>query len=187
MTLLVFSCSLDSSFKDLTPDNGFESEFWFDAMNFNSAIEKVNSDPENAGEVFTVPRPDHLYFNNALGTLKDTSWVSTDTFAFQKSDYQRVLNKIVSTAESRPGIVNSRQEGLKWKNLSGSRAYSKPKTKNQEAYYLVPIRVLDEKVIWLKVVRKKEEGNPFGAYFYTAHGIWLEGVFEVLEKGGNIS
>lgn len=166
--LLIYSCQLDNGFQDLTPENDFNSSYYFDSPAFTKAlknIEKTESDT-----VFTIDRPEYL-LPPPLYTL-ESSWQSTDTFAFETGDFQKVLNVIVQTAEElsveiQSSVVSSKLGQI---SLDGQSAWSVP-----GEYYLVPYNLQNGKRIYIQITRTKVKGGFLSSWLYTANGLWMIG------------
>lgn len=167
--LLIYSCQVDTGFQDLTPDNDFNSSFYFNSPAFTEAlknIEKTESDT-----VFAIDRPEYL-LPPRLYTLEE-GWQTTDTFAFETGDFQRVLNVIVQTAEERSVEIQSSVVSAKLGqvSLNGQMAWSVP-----GKYYLVPYALQNGKRIYIQITRTKVGGSGFfSSWLYTANGLWMIG------------
>jgi len=161
-------------FVDLTPNDGFTSENYFNSIRFKAALK--NLEPASPAETFSVPKPDFL--TNRSPFVEVTGWVSTCEFAFEEDDYSRVLNAVTSAAAAYSNLEKSyHKESLPWlESISG---YSKP-----GEYYLIPIFIENGK-IWLKVDREVDRPGRYGSNFYTAKAYWMTGYEK--ETGGDVS
>lgn len=169
LLLLIYSCQVDNGFKDLTPDNDYNSNLFFNSPAFVEAlrnIEKTESDT-----VFWIDRPEYL-LPPPLYT-KEEGWQTTDTFAFETGDFQKALNVIIQTAEElsveiQSSIVSSKIPQI---SLGGQTAWSVP-----NAYYLVPYNLQNGKRIYIQITREKAQGNSlFSTWYYSANGLWMIG------------
>ena len=169
LLLLFYSCQMETGFQDLTPDNDYNSSFYFNSPAFTVAlknIEKTESDT-----VFWIDRPEYL-LPPPLYT-REEGWQTTDTFAFETVDFQKVLNVIIQTAEELSVDIQSSQVSSKLPliSLGGQSAWSAP-----GAYYLVPYQLQNGKKIYIQISRQKVEGNSlFSSWFYSANGLWMIG------------
>lgn len=179
--LLFYSCQIDSGFKDLTPENNFNSTFFFDSPEFTRAIANVGK--AEADTVFAIDRPEHL-LPPALHAI-EKGWMTTDTFAFETSDFQDVLNVITHTAESHrdsiiTSIVSPKPAQI---SLDGKAAFSIP-----GQYYLVPLEISTGETIFLQITRSKSSGNSFWTkWYYTANGLWMIGEEKQVKADEDVS
>lgn len=166
---LFYSCQVDSGFKDLTPEDNFNATFFFNSPAFTEAINNLGV--ANADTVMFIERPDYL-FPSPLFVIEE-GWMTTDTFAFETADFQKVLNVITQTAEShRDSIQNSIvSKELASISLNGQAAYSVP-----DKYYLVPHHLSTGKNIFIQITRTRSTlKGPFTTWYYTANGLWMIG------------
>lgn len=167
--LLFYSCQLDTEFKDLTPENAFKPAFYFNSPEFTKAMDNISA--AEVDTVFSIERPKHL-LPPPLHAL-EKRWMTTDTFAFETKDFQKVLNVIMQTAEShRDSIITSFVTAVPEEvSLNGRAAYSVP-----GQYYLVPQSISTGKRIFLQISRTRAAGSGFWkTWYYTANGLWLIG------------
>lgn len=167
--LLIYSCQVDSGFKDLTPDNGFNSTFFFNSPQFTNSLENVGK--AEVDTVFIIERPEYLFPPRLNAT--EEGWMTTDTFAFETGDFQNVVNVIAQTAEAhRDSIYSSMVSAdLAEISLNGKLAYSVP-----EKYYLVPFDISTGEKIYIQITRTKSSGSGFwSSWYYTANGLWMIG------------
>ena len=176
-TMMVIAPHVEDCFIDLTSDDGFTSEYSFNAPKFKAALK--NLQPASPAETFAIAKPDFL--TNRSPFVATTGWVKTCEFAFEDQDFSRVLNAVTSAAAAYSDIEKSyHSESLAWfEPVSG---YSK-----DGEYWLVPI-FLDNGKIWLKVDRKRNEdrgGYKDYSYYYTATAYWMTGYEK--ETDGDVS
>ncbi len=169
LLLLFYSCQVDNGFQDLTPDNDFNSTFYFNSPAFTKALNNVTKTESDT--TFEIDRPEYL-FPAPLLTM-ETGWRTTDTFAFETVDFQKVLNVIVQTAEEQSveiqnSVVSSKIGQV---SLNGLSAWSIP-----GKYYLVPYNLINGKRIYIQITRTKAPGSSFlTKWHYTANGLWMIG------------
>ena len=167
--LSFYSCQVDTGFQDLTPENDFNSSFYFNSPAFTAALENIEKTESDT--VFWIDRPEYL-LPPRLYTRED-AWQTTDTFAFEPVDFQKVLNVIVQTAEERSieiqsSVVSSKLGQI---SLNGQSAWSVP-----GKYYLVPYNLQNGKRIYIQINRTKVGGSGFfSSWKYTSNGLWMTG------------
>lgn len=169
LLLLFYSCQFDSGFKDLTPDNDFNATFYFNSPAFTKALENIGkAEPDT---VFSIEQPDYLIPPPLYTSVK--GWMTTDTFAFETGDFQRVVDVITQTAEThrdsiRTAFVSADAAQI---SLNGKAAYSV-----HGEYYLVPHELSNGQRIYFQIIRTKSTGNSFWTtWYYTANGLWMIG------------
>lgn len=157
---LAISCQLDTGFQDLTPDDGHRDHFFFNAVDFASALDadKDNVVPDT---VFEIEKPDFLV--NRSPFVKNVRWFSTDTFAFDPDDFLPVLVVINSTI-GEEAVRCFPASHLASINLGDKAAYS------GDMFWLV--RIGDG---WVKIMREKVGEGFFARWRYRGCGIWMEG------------
>lgn len=169
LLLCLYSCQMESSFQDLTPDDDFNSSYYFNSPAFAEALTQIKIvDPDT---VFSIAQPEHLLVPPLF--TEEKGWMTTDTFAFETGDFQKVLNVIINTAEAHRDSISTALVSSKLTEISlnGKFAYSAPR-----AYYLVPHSVSNGQKIFIKINRSEPVGKGFlTSSFYTAHGIWMIG------------
>lgn len=153
---MCISCTFDQSFTDLTPDDGFGSEFAFNVPALNAAISKDNTVIDTGWyEIDRVPvrviSPFEL----------DIRYITTDTFAFQKQDYELVMSRIHRTANAFDITNTTVTSNYAWLNYA--KMYSTPQS------YLIPLFNRSGQRYWLEVFKEKQ---TFWMTKYTARGIW---------------
>lgn len=179
--LLFYSCQIDSGFKDLTPENDFNSTFFFNSPEFTKAIANVGK--TEADTVFAIDRPKYLLPPPLLAVEK--GWMTTDTFAFETGDFQDVLNVITHTAEShRDSIITSIVSPVPAQiSLDGKAAFSV-----SGQYYLVPLVISTGETIFLQITRTKSVGKDFWTtWYYTANGLWMIGEKQQVKADEDVS
>lgn len=175
IVLLFVGCQ-DNYLTDLTPDDGHDSEWWFNTPSFIDAVE--NSENVVPGDTFHISSP--AYLINQSPYVVNAQWISTDTFVFEQKDYASVMNVLFSTAEQEltdREIINTSQINHSWGNWKGRRMY------HGINYYLYPINK-----IWIRIDRIKDPDKSnflFTAWRYYAHAVWLIGNYNY--PGGDIS
>lgn len=178
--LLIYSCQNDNGFQDLTPKDDFNSSFFFNAPAFTVALNNIGKSPE-ADTTFRIERPEYL-LPPRLNAVEN-GWITTDTFAFETGDFQRVLNLITYTAELNSIDIQSCEVSsrLGQVSLNGQPAWSVP-----ERYYLVPYYLNNGERILIQITRTKAGGNSFfPAWKYTANGLWMIGEEKTSVVGPN--
>ena len=179
--LLLYSCQVDTGFKDLTLDNGFNPTFFFNSPQFTDALDNVGK--AEVDTVFSIKRPEYLLPPPLNST--ERGWITTDTFAFETGDFQKVVNVIVQTAESHRDSIKSSlvSADLAEVSLNGHVAYSAPGT-----YYLVPFDISTGERIYIQVTRTKSAGEgSWSTWYYSANGLWMIGEDIIIAPGEDAS
>ena len=153
--VLAISCE-PANLTDLTPDNGHSAEFAFSVIHFNKAISTEVTRQDTGWHVVTdVPiRVLNPFVDSVL-------FISTDTFAFEKHDYEPVLKRIHRIANGQDITFTTVKSNYTWLNYS--QMYSTPQS------YLIPLFNADGQRYWIQVFKQKQS---FWFSKYTARGIW---------------
>ena len=152
-----FACQY-SGFTDLTPDDGFNTEFAFNVPALNKAIHNDGT-VRDSGAIEINAIPD-IYAPSPFA--QNIQYIGTDTFAFGWQDYEPVIQEIHSIANGYDITNTTVSRDYKW--LDRSQFYS-----NGESY-LIPLFNSKGQRYWLQVFRQKV--NWYQTY-YTARGVWV--------------
>lgn len=155
LAFLAISCE-PANLTDLTPDNGLTAEFAFSVIHFNKAISTEVTRQDTGWHVVTdVP------IRVASPFVDSIQYISTDTFAFERHDYDPVLRRVHRIANGQDITNTYVGSGYTW--LNHSHFYSSPTD------YLIPLFNIDGSRYWIQVFREKQ---TFWFTKYTARGIW---------------
>lgn len=150
-----FACQYQG-FTDLTPEDGFGSDFAFNVPALNAAIS--DDDGVNDTGWYEVDRVPVRVISPFVENIR---YITTDTFAFQKQDYELVMSRIHRTANAFDITNTIVTSDFSWLNYA--QMYSTPQS------YLIPLFNADGQRYWLEVFKEKQS---FWMTKYTARGVW---------------
>ena len=162
-TILILSLSISfacqyEGFTDLTPDDGFHTEYAFNVPELNRAIYQ-DTVVQDTGWHYIDPIPD-IYTLNPF--VYDIQYVTTDTFAFEWQDYKPVIRTVHRIANGFETTISTPARGFSWLNVS--QFYS------DGTSYLIPMFNSRGYRYWLQVFRKRV---GYWKTYYAARGIWI--------------
>lgn len=156
LAVLAISCANDG-FTDLTPNDGFNTEFAFNVPLLNEVIYNDGTVVDSGWIVL-----DTMTDIRVPSIFKyDIQFIATDTFAFEWHDYEPVTSFIHRIANGFDITFTTPSNKYGW--LNHAMLYSK------DTDYLIPMFNSKGQRYFLQVFRKRKS---FFQTYYTARGVW---------------
>lgn len=159
ITYIFVSCNLNTALTDLTPDDGFNTEFAFNVLEFKASISETTEVSDTGW--YAINPVENIKIASPFVPKK--TYIATDTFAFEWHDYEVVLDSIQKIANGFDIRFSKPHYSYRWMSTG---IYSNGQD------YLIPVFNSKKQRYWIQVFR---EQKSFFKTYYTARGLWIIG------------